>query len=508
MTNTAEYTIIAIKCNNFVIVVLGFGGNGKDYIMKRKTKVFWAVLAVMFAMLCVPQNAQAAQKAVWKQVDGIYYAYKGKKLVKNKWVGDYYAGSDGTLVTNQWIGKYFVGEDGKWIRGFKGGWVKIRKKWYYYTEKGEKQIGWIKLGKRKYYLDPNKDGARASGWRMIEGSRYYFTKSGGGYLLTGWRRINRQYYYLRKKDGKCKQGWFRLKNKTYYAGEKYYRLTGWQTIDGKKYYFSKDGVLQSGWMDLKGKRYYLDPENGSAASIGLVSVNRVTYYFNAKGVMQKSKAVTIEGVVYNIDDNGKCTANLTDKDDEITDKMLFFTTFESGTAAYAQVGGDNGNACGKYQFDYRYSLLPFVKYCYQSNQTFFAEFKKYAAYTDSQKSLLKSNTQFYAAWRTIYNKSPKGFASYQDAFAKQEYYDVTEKYLKNKFGISMSARPDVVKGAVFSYSIQHGQWTAAGAVKAADIKNSTTDRQFLEKLYAYRMKTYPAYTTRYRSELSLALSLL
>ena len=188
--------------------------------------------------------------------------------------------------------------------------------------------------------------------------------------------------------------------------------------------------------------------------------------------------------------------------------MLFFTTFESGTAAYAQVGGDNGNACGKYQFDYRYSLLPFVKYCYESNPTFFTEFKKYAAYTDSQKSLLKGNTKFYAAWRTIYNKSPKGFASYQDAYAKREYYDVTAGYLQSKFNINMDARPDIVKGAVFSYSIQHGQWTAAGAVKAAGIKNSTTDEQFLQKLYAYRKKTYPAYTTRYNEELSLALSLL
>lgn len=52
----------------------------------------------------------------------------------------------------------------------------------------------------------------------------------------------------------------------------------------------------------------------------------------------------------------------------------------------------------------------------------------------------------------------------------------------------MDARPDIVKGAVFSYSIQHGQWTAAGAVKAAGIKNSTTDEQFLQKLYAYRKK--------------------
>lgn len=475
--------------------------------MKRKRRIILAVFAVMFAMLCMPQRAEAARKAVWKDVDGVWYAYRGSKLVKNKWVGDYYAGSDGSLVKNQWIGEYFVGEDGKWIQNFKGGWYKINKKYYYYTPEGEKQLGWIQLGKRKYYLDPKKNGARATGWRRIEGYRYYFRKK-KGYMLTGWRYINKQYYFFQKNTGICLQGWFHWIGKTYYTGEKYYRVTGWQVIDGKRYYFAKDGGLQSGWLDSKGKKYYLDPDNGSAAAVGLLSVDRVTYYFNAKGVMQKNKAVTIDGVVYNIDLNGRCTANIQDRDDNITDKMLFFTTFESGTAAYAQVGGDNGNACGKYQFDYRYSLLPFVKYCYESNPTFFAEFKKYAAYTDSQKSLLKGNTKFYAAWRTIYNKSPKGFASYQDAYAKREYYDVTAGYLQSKFNINMDARPDIVKGAVFSYSIQHGQWTAAGAVKAAGIKNSTTDEQFLQKLYAYRKKTYPAYTTRYNEELSLALSLL
>lgn len=476
--------------------------------MKEKKNFFLAIFLLMAAVFCIPGKAEAAQKAKWKNVDGVYYAYQGTKLIKNKWVGDYYAGEDGSLTTNQWVGKYFVGEDGKWIPDFKGGWVCIRKKWYYYSKKGEKQLGWIKIGKKKYYLDPAKSGARASGWRTIEGARYYFTKSNGGYMLTGWRKINKNYYYLKKKTGQCAIGWFKVSGKVYYADSKYRRVSGWQTIDGKKYYFSGSGVLQTGWLDRKGKRYYLDPEEGGAMSVGLVSVNRITYFFNAKGVMQRSKAVTVDGVVYNIDANGRCTANLSDNNAEVTDKILFFTTFESGTAAYAQVGGDRGNACGKYQFDYRYSLLPFVKYCYASNPTFFAEFKKYAAYTDAEKSKLQGNTKFYAAWRTIYNKSPKGFASYQDAFAKKEYYDVTAKYLKTKFSINMAARPDVVKGAVFSYSIQHGQWTAAGAVKAAGIKNSTTDKQFLEKLYAYRMKTYPAYTTRYRQELALALSLL
>ena len=114
--------------------------------MKRKRRIILAVFAVMFAMLCMPQRAEAARKAVWKDVDGVWYAYRGSKLVRNKWVGDYYAGSDGSLVKNQWIGEYFVGEDGKWIQNFKGGWYKINKKYYYYTPEGEKQLGWIQLG--------------------------------------------------------------------------------------------------------------------------------------------------------------------------------------------------------------------------------------------------------------------------------------------------------------------------------------------------------------------------
>ena len=37
------------------------------------------------------------KKAVWKDVDGVWYAHRGSKLVRNKWVGDYYAGPDGSL---------------------------------------------------------------------------------------------------------------------------------------------------------------------------------------------------------------------------------------------------------------------------------------------------------------------------------------------------------------------------------------------------------------------------
>ena len=76
--------------------------------------------------------------------------------------------------------------------------------------------------------------------------------------------------------------------------------------------------------------------------------------------MQKSKVVTVDNVAYSINANGICTKIASSSG--TPDDMLFFTLYESGIEGYGQVGGDNGNACGKYQFDRRYSLIPLVKY--------------------------------------------------------------------------------------------------------------------------------------------------
>lgn len=64
----------------------------------------------------------------------------------------------------------------------------------------------------------------------------------------------------------------------------------------------------------------------------------------------------------------------------------------------------------------------------------------------------------------------------------------------------MNQYSDVVKGAVFSYSIQHGQKTAADAVVAAKITNACDDLEFVRRLYNYRMRKYPAYRQRYIEE--------
>lgn len=277
---------------------------------------------------------------------------------------------------------------------------------------------------------------------------------------------------------------------------------GWQQTENGYFYYSDKGAMKTGWIKENGKKYYADPETGKRVK-GIFGVDNALYYFSSRGVMQTNKTVTSQKREYTIDEDGKCT--LVPQKGAPSASMLFFLRFESGAEAYAQTGGDYGNACGAYQFDNRYSLLPFVKYAYRQNPNLCLEFKPYAAYTDGTK--LKSNRNFFAAWKRVYQRNPQLFAELQDTFAKEEYFDPVERAL-SQVGINLGTRPDTVKGAVYSYSIQHGQQKAVNAVRACGNKNSTEDRQFLKNLYSYRMRQFPKYKSRYLSEYTLALQTL
>lgn len=475
-----------------------------------KKKILTAV-AVMFVAFIVTQPLNA--KADWRQTakGNYYYIGNNGKKVKGRWIGDYYLNSKGYMVKNKWVvsngTKYFVGADGKWIPNFRKGWYQIGKKWYYYTSSGKMKTGFFTVKGKKYYC--NSKGIMLTGLRKISGKRYYFDSSGA--MKFGFRTVKGNRYYFRKtnKDGYAFTGLRKMGGKYYYFSATGIMQKGWQTVNNAQYYFQSDGKSATGWENISGNTYYFT--NKGIMVKGLQNIDGALYYFGDNGIMYKNTTITVNGVTYQVDASGKCNQNVNDPSGggSVSQEMLFFTKYESGPEAYGQTGGDNGNACGKYQFDYRYSLLPLVKYCYSKDPVTFKEFQPYAAYalTEKNKAKLKGNQKFFRAWQTIYARAPRLFASYQDEFAKQEYYDETERYLMN-MGINIKFRPDVVKGSVFSYSIQHGAYSAALAVKAAGINNGTSNRSFINKLYTYRISNFPLYRTRYNSEKAEALSYL
>ena len=417
----------------------------------RKICKITLIMAVMTFVFCFSASAKSYTKQgtyVWKQIDGLFYAYDAEtgQLIRNAKVGKCYVDANGTRYLNCFVNGTYYNYKGFRRVKFKGGWIKTGGKYYYF-----------------------RDQKRVTGYRKINGKRYYFDSEGA--RQHGLFNIKGKYRYFKKNGVMIK--------------------SRWKTINGKRYFFSKKGYIKQGFIKVNKKKYYQTIETGIVT--GQQTINGKVYYFSSKGVYNAAMTRKLRGTSVKL-------GNYSD--------ILFFTKFESGDSGYAQTGGDSGNACGKYQFDYRYSLQPFIKYCYSANKEFFKDFKPFVS---CSKSSLKGNSKLYKAWKACYKADSKYFSNMQDEFALDQYYKPCEKALSAR-GIHMELRSYVCRGAVFSYSIQHGQTTAVNAVVNAGLKDSVDDRDFLKKLYNYRWRDSKGwagrsvFSYRYNQEKALALS--
>ncbi|WP_052377984.1 SPOR domain-containing protein [Robinsoniella sp. KNHs210] len=156
-----------------------------------------------------------------------------------------------------------------------------------------------------------------------------------------------------------------------------------------------------------------------------------------------------------------------------------WTKYESGSAGFRQVAGDKGHAYGKYQFDYRYGLVPFMQSCVDHNAARYLGFNKYIAMGAGNSKLI-GNAGLTAVWLELCDKHPKEFEQLQDAAAKRDYYLPVKTYLQKK-GINLDNHDPAVRGSAFSMSIRSGALTAAN--KFAGCKDSDTDTSILNRIY-------------------------
>ena len=424
-------------------------------IMTRN--VIRTMLLTIVTVLLLSVSAFAADYTVkgtfrWVEKGGLFYAYDTSTgaLIRNCRVGKCYVDGNGTRYLNQFVNGVFYNAKGFAKKNFISGWVKSDHGVYYFYKK-RPVTGYRKIGRKHYFF--SSTGLRLSGL-FYAGGKYRFFKLNG--------------VQVTKK--------------------------GWRTIDGKRYYLSKKGIIQEGFFLVDKKKYYQTAVSGIVTGEQIIDGQK--YYFNANGVYDETmtKRLREAGALGNPSD------------------ILFFTKFESGNVGYAQTGGDHGKACGKYQFDYRYALIPFLKYCYTADPVFFKGFEPFLGINPGSSSLI-NNKRLYAAWAACYNADPDKFSSMQDKYAEEAYYKPAENYLSAK-GIHLSTRPYVIRGAVFSYAIQEGSLVAAQAVVAAKLNDSMPNKEFLEKLYDYRWKDprgwgkRQVFYYRYTQEKQLALNVL
>lgn len=207
----------------------------------------------------------------------------------------------------------------------------------------------------------------------------------------------------------------------------------------------------------------------------------------------------------------------------VTAEMKYFTKYEShGNYNQGFSYGDGYNALGYYQFDRRWSLIPFMKQAYNYNPEKYSMLKdaidrgseisnaSNAMYENGQLTELGHIAQ--DAFQGAYNTDPVEFSALQDAYAYNSYYAVTEAWLKSGLGIDVSGRADCVKGMVWSITNMCGTGGCRDFFRWANLSNSMTDREFVTALsnsvvnnvatkYSSQPQYHEGWKNRYRNEL-------
>lgn len=207
----------------------------------------------------------------------------------------------------------------------------------------------------------------------------------------------------------------------------------------------------------------------------------------------------------------------------VTPEMKYFTKYEShGNYNQGFSYGDGYNALGYYQFDRRWSLIPFMKQAYNYNPEKYSMLKdaidrgseisntSNAMYENGQLTELGHIAQ--DAFQGAYNTDPVEFSALQDAYAYNSYYAVTEAWLKSALGIDISGRADCVKGMVWSITNMCGTGGCRDFFRWANLSNDMSDREFATALsnsvvnnVATKFSSQPQYhegwKNRYKNEL-------
>lgn len=207
----------------------------------------------------------------------------------------------------------------------------------------------------------------------------------------------------------------------------------------------------------------------------------------------------------------------------VTPEMKYFTKYEShGNYNQGFSYGDGYNALGYYQFDRRWSLIPFMKQAYSYNPEKYSMFKDAI---DRGSEISNASSPMYAngqltelgciaqdAFQGAYNTDPSEFSALQDAYAYNSYYAVTEAWLKSALGIDISDRADCVKGMVWSITNMCGTGGCRDFFRWANLSNDMTNREFVTALsnsvvnnvatkYASQPQYHEGWKNRYRNEL-------
>ena len=197
--------------------------------------------------------------------------------------------------------------EGGHISTEKNVWKKVNGDYIYLSSDSSLHMGWLN---DKYYMTPYM----TYGTYFIAGNdetlQLYIANETGltkKITTTGFLSYAGQLMYT--KNGKIVQSdWINHNGTWYYAGsEGILYVKGAHKIDSKYYYFDDNGkMLSNGWIEAAPSTWYKADASGALAT-GVSG----GYLFDYNGRLTSSEVISVDGIWYYSDKDGKCIGSIT-----------------------------------------------------------------------------------------------------------------------------------------------------------------------------------------------------
>lgn len=213
-------------------------------------------------------------------------------------------GEDGTL-------RYRIEEDFE----IENAWVRVGENLYYFDNTGRALYSTLRvMDDNSYYFDEN--GICVNGLVEIDGDLYFFTPGLG--MNTGWVSAegDEDVYYF-DEDGKAHKGFMTIEPEeedaepqVFYFDDDGRMHRGWLETDEGKMYFNEDGIRLLRWNEIDGELYYLkEYDNGYADTSDWLKKDGNRVYLSEDGSMLRNTTMTISGMDYRFDEEGRSHPN-------------------------------------------------------------------------------------------------------------------------------------------------------------------------------------------------------
>ena len=281
--------------------------NGKNYLFDPKGQL----VKNAYGVVDKPGSKVRFKYTYRTNADG--EVLTGKQIIDGK---EYIFGSTGQVVDGvvRYDGKLYLVKDSKIEKNYFGAFFSkneilggINFTGIYGTDENGVLLEGVQRGLdgQLHYFQPEVKSVNKPTWKEIDGKRYRLTKwylpehHAGMYttiiLTNDTLKVDDKTYTI-DNEGVATE--FTAKNQ-------FVRDDNWNW-----YYYDTDGKLLTGRQTIDGIQLYFDA-NGKQAKGTLIDIDGDTYYFDKdSGAMWTNRSLTLNGMTYEIDDQGRVTSSL------------------------------------------------------------------------------------------------------------------------------------------------------------------------------------------------------